>query len=204
MKQQTTSSFHQNTNNNNTNQAAANRLKRQNSMIANNNNNTNNNKHQQKENNKNTTSNGLQLPSSPSKNNNYNLMNNYSNDYGSSNSNNLSNSELREMKETFEAFDQDHSGTIDVEELQQIMKHLGHNISERDSAVLLQQVSNDPNRDGLLFDELVNLPFIGPTLAKRIMEYRRKRGKFDSVEELKNIPGIKQSGYEKISKYLRI
>ena len=164
MIQQSTSSFRGNNNNmnNNTNTAAVNRVKRQNSMTARQlqQQNTNTKSNNNNNNNANTA------PSSPSKNPNNNINNNNNNNnlqnmknstLSSSNSNNLSNSELREMRETFEAFDEDHSGTIDVEELQHIMKHLGHNISERDSAVLLQQVSNDPNRDGLLFDELVNL-----------------------------------------------
>lgn len=54
------------------------------------------------------------------------------------------------------------------------------------------------------FNELVNLPWIGPTLAQRIVDYRMEKGEFQSLEELKDIPGIKQSGYEKIAKYLKI
>lgn len=39
-------------------------------------------------------------------------------------------------------------------------------------------------------DALVALPGIGPALAQRIIEYREARGRFQSVEELMDIPGI--------------
>ena len=38
--------------------------------------------------------------------------------------------------------------------------------------------------------ELDKLPGIGPSLAKRIVEYRRKNGQFSAVEELDNVDGI--------------
>lgn len=38
--------------------------------------------------------------------------------------------------------------------------------------------------------ELDELPGIGPSLAKRIVEYRRKNGPFSAVEELDDIEGI--------------
>ncbi len=38
--------------------------------------------------------------------------------------------------------------------------------------------------------ELERLPGIGPTLARRIVEWRETRGPFRSVEDLLQVPGI--------------
>ena len=48
------------------------------------------------------------------------------------------------------------------------------------------------------FSELLALPGIGPTLAKRIVQYRWAHGPFRSVEELQNVPGIGPRLLEKL------
>lgn len=47
-------------------------------------------------------------------------------------------------------------------------------------------------------DELVTLSGIGESIAEDIIEYRIKNGKFKKKEELKNVPGIGESKYNKI------
>jgi competence protein ComEA len=46
--------------------------------------------------------------------------------------------------------------------------------------------------------ELQHLPGIGPTLAKRIVEFREKRHGFKRVEELLAIPGISEKRWRAI------
>jgi len=46
--------------------------------------------------------------------------------------------------------------------------------------------------------ELDILPGIGPSLADRIMEYRQANGAFSDINELKKVPGISQSKFDKI------
>ena len=46
--------------------------------------------------------------------------------------------------------------------------------------------------------ELENLPGIGPTLAKRVIDYRNQYGFFNTVDELKNVPGIGEAVFEEI------
>lgn len=46
--------------------------------------------------------------------------------------------------------------------------------------------------------ELETLTGIGPSMASKIIEYRNKNGRFDKIEDLKNVPGIGESKYESI------
>lgn len=52
--------------------------------------------------------------------------------------------------------------------------------------------------------ELVSVPGIGPVMAGRILAYRRKSGRFRSVDELIRVRGIGPRTLEKIRPYLRI
>ena len=52
--------------------------------------------------------------------------------------------------------------------------------------------------------ELETLPGIGPSLALRIINYRRENGKFASIEELKNVSGIGDNKYDEIKKYIYV
>lgn len=54
------------------------------------------------------------------------------------------------------------------------------------------------------YQELIQIPGIGDTLAKRILEYREKNGKFISIDELLKIKGIGQKTFEKIKSYFII
>ena len=47
-------------------------------------------------------------------------------------------------------------------------------------------------------EELQKLDGIGESIALRIVTYRKENGKFNSIEDLKNIPGIGNSKYEGI------
>lgn len=46
----------------------------------------------------------------------------------------------------------------------------------------------DLNRAGA--DELERLPGLGPALAQRILDYRKEKGNFKTVQELLRVPGI--------------
>ncbi len=50
--------------------------------------------------------------------------------------------------------------------------------------------------------DLERLPGIGPALARRILELRRQRGGFKSVDELLQVPGIGPKKMEKIRAYI--
>ncbi|UCG29185.1 MAG: helix-hairpin-helix domain-containing protein [candidate division WOR-3 bacterium] len=52
--------------------------------------------------------------------------------------------------------------------------------------------------------ELEDLPGIGRVLARRIVAYRNQIGEFKSLDELKEVKGIGDKLYERISPYLEL
>lgn len=53
-------------------------------------------------------------------------------------------------------------------------------------------------------ETLMTLPGIGESKAESILEYRKEHGKFGSIEEIKEIPGIKDGVFQKIKDKITI
>ena len=52
--------------------------------------------------------------------------------------------------------------------------------------------------------ELETLPGIGPSIALKIINYRKENGKFAAIEDIKNVSGIGDSKFEDIKKYITV
>jgi competence protein ComEA len=52
--------------------------------------------------------------------------------------------------------------------------------------------------------ELMQLPGVGPALAKRIVEYRKTRGKFQRVDDLRQVRGIGQALMERLRPFIAV
>lgn len=52
--------------------------------------------------------------------------------------------------------------------------------------------------------ELETLPGIGPSLALKILNYRKENGKFSSIEDIKNVSGIGDAKFENIKNYIKV
>ena len=53
-------------------------------------------------------------------------------------------------------------------------------------------------------EELCSLPGIGAKTAQDILDFRQARGAFRSLEELMQVPGIKEARFKKLLPYLRL
>ncbi len=52
--------------------------------------------------------------------------------------------------------------------------------------------------------ELTSLPGIGESRANDIVNYRTKNGFFGTIEDIKNVSGIKDAAFEKIKDYIKV
>ena len=52
--------------------------------------------------------------------------------------------------------------------------------------------------------ELVKLPGIGPSKAERIIEWRKRRGKFHRVRDLRRVKGIGRMTIKKLARHLTV
>lgn len=70
--------------------------------------------------------------------------------------------------------------------------------------------ANSGNQDGLVNlntateAELTTLAGIGPSKAAAIIQYREEQGKFQSIEELKNVTGIGDKTFEKLQNEITV
>ena len=53
-------------------------------------------------------------------------------------------------------------------------------------------------------EELQKLAGIGPSMAKKIIDYREQKGYFNSIEDVKNVSGIGEAKYNKIKDNITI
>ena len=53
-------------------------------------------------------------------------------------------------------------------------------------------------------EQLQRIPGVGPALAKRIVEFRAKKGGFKRIEELLAIPGISEKKWQVLREYLTV
>jgi competence protein ComEA len=51
-------------------------------------------------------------------------------------------------------------------------------------------------------EQLERLPGVGPALAKRIVEFREKKGGFKRIEELLAVPGVSEKKWMAMREYL--
>ena len=52
--------------------------------------------------------------------------------------------------------------------------------------------------------ELETLPGIGPSIALKIISYRKENGNFSSIEDIKNVSGIGENKFESIRELICI
>ena len=68
----------------------------------------------------------------------------------------------------------------------------------------IQVPQSKVNINSASLDELTSLPGIGPVLAKRIIEYRKKNGGFKDLSELKKVPGIGEVKFAQVKENITL
>lgn len=53
-------------------------------------------------------------------------------------------------------------------------------------------------------EQLVQLPGVGPGLARRIVDFRQQNGPFQTIDDLQNVPGIGPSKFDRLAPYVRL
>lgn len=76
-------------------------------------------------------------------------------------------------------------------------------ISSSGEGIVEKEISNNSENKIININkanetDLQTLPGIGASLAGRIVEYRNSNGKFNEIEDIKNVSGIGESKYENI------
>ena len=74
-------------------------------------------------------------------------------------------------------------------ETQNVISSAAASLASSDGLLNINQASES---------ELMQLPGIGQVKAAAIVTYRNSNGPFSSIEEIKNVPGIKEAAFEKI------
>lgn len=82
------------------------------------------------------------------------------------------------------------------------------NLTQDVSGVSLQD-TDDSNQNKINIntaskEQLMTIPGIGEAKASAIISYRQENGKFSSIEEIKNVEGIKDGVYAKMKEYIVI
>ena len=80
----------------------------------------------------------------------------------------------------------------------------GDNIIIEEKAVPTNNSTQTININKATEKEFETLPGIGPSLASKIIEYRNQNGKFESIEDIKNVNGIGDNKYEKIKDLITV
>ncbi len=89
----------------------------------------------------------------------------------------------------------------DKEEIEYITFNNGDNIIIKDSS---EGVSEMVNLNTATQAELEKLPGIGPSTALKIINYREKNGKFKTIENIKQVPGIGDAKFNNIKEMIEV
>ena len=88
---------------------------------------------------------------------------------------------------------------------------IGDNLESYTNETFENDIENDLNNKNNLINintasiqELDTLPGIGEATANKIVNYREEKGKFNSIEEIKNVNGIGDKKYEELKTLISI
>ena len=75
---------------------------------------------------------------------------------------------------------------------------------DKNDETTLEETSSKVNINKASLEELLAISGIGESKAKAIIDYRKEIGKFNNIEEIKQVSGIGEALYEKIKEHITI
>lgn len=94
-----------------------------------------------------------------------------------------------------------------LNQAQKISDGMKLEIKTKDEAMAAQQSAISDNKVDINTADaktLMTLPGIGESKANSIIKYRESKGRFNSIEDLKNITGIKEGVYNKVADSIKV
>lgn len=85
----------------------------------------------------------------------------------------------------------------------QKIENKNENLNKTANQKETEKVNSKININNATQKELETLPGIGETTAKKIIQYRKEKGKFKSVDEIKEIKGIGENKFNKIKNFIK-
>ena len=80
-------------------------------------------------------------------------------------------------------------------------------IAEETDEGIIKEIDNKTEKININkadINELCTLTGVGEAMAQKIIDYRNENGKFESIEDLKNVNGIGEKKYESLKEYISI
>ena len=68
--------------------------------------------------------------------------------------------------------------------------------------IILQETSSNTNINTADEDELQKIKGVGPSIAKRIIDFRETNGDFQTIEDIKKVRGIGEKTFEKMKDFI--
>lgn len=82
-------------------------------------------------------------------------------------------------------------------------------IKDNEEGVVIDNIEYEIDTNNLVIninkareEELEKLPGVGPATALKIIDYRNSNGKFKTIEEIKNVPGIGDAKFEAMKDFI--
>lgn len=94
--------------------------------------------------------------------------------------------------------------TDNEENVEYISEESGNNVIEEGVGKTMEKNNAIININTASKEELVTLDGIGEATAEKILAYRQENGKFKTIEDIKNVPGIGDAKFEKIKNQITV
>lgn len=90
---------------------------------------------------------------------------------------------------------------LDEKEIEYVSTENGDNVIIQDKT---KEKSSKVNINKAKQTELEQIPGIGPSTALKIINYRKENGEFNSIEEIKEVPGIGDKKFNEIKENIEV